>query len=154
MTIHLVRHGKAGSRNDWKGPDDERPLSKRGRRQAEWLVDRLADGGIVSIYASPSLRCVQTVEPLADQLGLTVENRLQLAEGAAKADVAGLLEDVVGTTVAMCSHGDVIPVILEVLVAEHGLQLPDDYACAKGSVWELAEDRAGRMTARYLSPPK
>src|SRR5258708_5758356 len=92
MAIYLVRHGKAGSRHDWKGPDDERPLSKRGRRQAEALVDVLADRGIEQVFSSPSLRCVETVRPLADKLGLGVELRPELAEGTAEADIAGFVE--------------------------------------------------------------
>ena len=35
MTILLVRHARAGSRKDWDGPDEKRPLSKKGRRQAD-----------------------------------------------------------------------------------------------------------------------
>ena len=34
-TILLVRHGKAGSRSQWDGDDDERPLSSSGREQAD-----------------------------------------------------------------------------------------------------------------------
>ena len=37
-TILLVRHGKAGSRSQWDGDDDERPLSSSGREQAEHLA--------------------------------------------------------------------------------------------------------------------
>jgi len=153
MAIYLVRHGKAGSRRDWKGPDDGRPLSKRGRRQAEGLVDLLADRGIVSVFSSPSLRCVQTVEPLAHKLGLDVESRSQLCEQTSKADVAGFVGDLLSTSAAVCSHGDMIPVILRVLAHDHGLNLPRDHPCAKGSVWALSDDGAGRMTAEYLPPP-
>ncbi len=153
MTVYLVRHGKAGSRHDWNGPDDERPLSKRGRRQAEALVDLLADRGIVSVFSSPSVRCVQTVEPLADKLGLGIDLRVELGEGTAKDDVAGFVGDLLSTTAAVCSHGDMIPIILEVLATDHGLELPDDYPCAKGSVWALVDDGSGRMAAKYLPPP-
>lgn len=153
MAIYLVRHGKAGSRRDWKGPDDERPLSKRGRRQAEGLVDLLTKHGIVSVFSSPSLRCVQTVEPLAQKLGLTVEARSQLCEGTAESDVAGFIGDLLPTTAAVCSHGDMIPIILDVLARDHGLDLPKDYPCAKGSIWALVGNTAGGMTAEYLPPP-
>jgi len=154
MTIYLVRHGKAGSRRDWKDPDDERPLSKRGRRQAEALVDLLADRGIVSVFSSPSVRCVQTVEPVAEELGMAVDLRPELGEGTAKDDVVGFVGDLTSMTAAVCSHGDMIPVILDVLAADHGLDLPDDYPCAKGSVWEVVDDGSGRMTAKYFPPPR
>ncbi len=154
MAIYLVRHGKAGSRHDWKGSDEQRPLSKRGRRQADALVNLLADRGIVRVFSSPSVRCVQTVEPLASKLGLTVDLRSELGEGTARADVAGFVGGLFSTTAAVCSHGDMIPIILEILAADRGLDLPDDQPCAKGSVWELAEDGPDRMTAKYLPPPK
>ncbi len=153
MAIYLVRHGKAGSRRDWKGPDDERPLSKRGRRQAEGLVDLLTDVGLATVFSSPSLRCLQTVEPLAERLGVTVEARPELREATPEAEVAGFVGDLMSTTAAVCSHGDMIPIILDVLVRHHGLDIPDDYPCAKGSVWALVDGGAGRMTARYLAPP-
>ncbi|MGI8776591.1 MAG: SixA phosphatase family protein [Acidimicrobiales bacterium] len=154
MALYLVRHGKAGSRHDWKGPDSRRPLSKRGRRQAEALVDLLADRGPVAVFSSPSLRCVQTVQPLADKLGLAVELRPELGEGTSKAKVAEFVEGLVPTTAVMCSHGDMVPKILEALAADHGLELPDDYPCAKGATWELVANGAGTMTPRYLPPPE
>ncbi len=154
MAIYVVRHGKAGSRHDWKGPDDERPLSKRGRRQADGLVDVLCDRGIVRVLSSPSVRCVQTVEPLADKLGLAVEPHRVLGEGAAKDDVARVLGSLAATTAAVCSHGELIPIILEVLASDHGLDLPDDCPCAKGSVWALVDDGPGRLRAEYLPPPR
>jgi len=153
MAIYLVRHGKAGSRRDWKGPDDQRPLSKRGRRQAERLVDLLSDVGIEAVYSSPSLRCLQTVEPLAEKLGFTVEARPQLGEGRPEDDVAGFVGDLMSTTTAVCSHGDMIPIMLDVLARDHGVDLPDEYPYAKGSVWALVDDGSGRMTAEYLPPP-
>ena len=33
--VLLVRHARAGSRKHWEGPDIERPLSKKGWRQAQ-----------------------------------------------------------------------------------------------------------------------
>src|SRR5918999_450072 len=47
MTTYLVRHAKAGDRSQWDGPDDLRPLSKVGRRQAVGLADELIEGALV-----------------------------------------------------------------------------------------------------------
>ena len=41
MSIFVVRHAKAGSRDSWDGDDLLRPLTKAGRRQAEAVADRL-----------------------------------------------------------------------------------------------------------------
>ena len=42
--LHLVRHGKAGRRDQWDGPDDLRPLSNTGQRQAAAIKKVLAAG--------------------------------------------------------------------------------------------------------------
>ncbi|MFN2582854.1 MAG: hypothetical protein ABR498_08965 [Candidatus Dormibacteria bacterium] len=36
--LHLIRHADAGDREQWSGPDELRPLSDKGRRQARDLV--------------------------------------------------------------------------------------------------------------------
>ncbi len=153
MCVYLVRHGKAGSRHDWKAPDHQRPLSKRGWRQAEGLVDLLAERGIERVVSSPFVRCVESVRPLADKLGLDVETADELAEGASTAEAVELLRRLARSTVVLCSHGDVVGEILDALVADDGLDLPADYPCVKGSTWELCADGDRFVTARYLAPP-
>jgi broad specificity phosphatase PhoE len=153
MALYLVRHGKAGSRRDWKGPDHKRPLSKRGRRQAERLVDLLADRDVEVVVSSPFVRCVQTVQPLADKLGLHIESVAELAEGATRAEALSLVRRLASTTAVLCTHGDVAGVILDGLTAEDGLDLPPDYPCGKGSTWELEGEGERLVRARYLPPP-
>jgi 8-oxo-(d)GTP phosphatase len=108
VSVVLVRHASAGSRKRWAGDDHLRPLDERGRRQAAALVDLLADHPIALILSSPSVRCVQTVGPLARQRGLRVDVRRELGEGSTAADVLSLLDDVGGAEVVLCTHGDVI----------------------------------------------
>lgn len=153
MSLLLVRHALAGSRQDWDGPDFERPLSKRGRSQAESLVRLLADRPVSSVHSSPYVRCVQTVEPLAAARGLAVERAPQLAEGAASADAVELLRGLMGTSAVLCTHGDMVPVILDALAAADGLHLPSHYPFAKGSTWELEAVDGRWVHARYLPPP-
>ncbi len=130
MTLYLVRHAKAGSRRDWGGPDAERPLSGKGRRQAEGLVDLLADRPVRRVLSSPYVRCVQTVAPLAEKLGLPVEETAALGEGASAAEAVSLLRDLAGTTAVVCTHGDLIPPVLDTLAATEGLPLPPGYPFA------------------------
>jgi 8-oxo-dGTP diphosphatase len=152
MHVYLVRHAKAGSRSDWDGPDDLRPLSKKGQRQAGALVDVLSTAPVKRIISSPSVRCVQTVEPLAEKLGLEVEADDVLAEGSRLEDVLPFLEEAEEGTV-ICSHGDVIPMVLDSLVQTGRISLPTDYAYAKGSVWEIEGNDGATMDARYIPPP-
>ena len=156
MTVLLVRHARAGSRKYWKGPDIERPLSKKGRRQAEGLVDMLAGYPSQRILSSPYVRCVQTVEPLAEKLKLQVEQRLELTEGSAREDVVKLLRESGGSTDVWCTHGDIVPMVLDAIVEQDGLKLKKrEKRYPKGSFWELEKDPDGRVTkATYLPPPE
>ena len=74
--LYLVRHAKAGGRQEWRGDDRLRPLSKEGRRQADSLARRLARLTTGDLLSSPYLRCVQTVEPLASVVGKNVAKKL------------------------------------------------------------------------------
>ena len=44
MEIHLVRHAHAGNRSAWRGDDRVRPLSAKGRAQADAIADALERG--------------------------------------------------------------------------------------------------------------
>ena len=79
--VYVIRHAEAGDRKRWAGPDEARPLSDGGRRQAEHLAELFADQPFVQLVSSPFLRCVQTLEPLADARGLPIDLRDELAEG-------------------------------------------------------------------------
>jgi 8-oxo-dGTP diphosphatase len=54
---------------------------------------------------------------------------------------------------AFCSHGDVIPEILDELV-RRGTTLEDEPRWQKGSSWVLRWDGDRIATARYLPPPR
>ncbi len=124
--ILLVRHGRAGKRGQSGGDDRLRPLDGKGRRQSARLPDVLAAYPLTRILSSPYTRCVETVEPLAGRLGLPVEQRDELAEGAPGVAARDLLRSLGGATVAACTHGDVIA---ELIGAGREAK--------KGSVWVL-----------------
>jgi len=64
-TIYLVRHAHA----EWT-PDEDRPLSARGRARAVVVGELLSKLPIRAIYSSPARRALETVEPLAHRLQL------------------------------------------------------------------------------------
>ncbi|MGH8887615.1 MAG: SixA phosphatase family protein [Egibacteraceae bacterium] len=152
MALLIVRHAQAGSRRDWDGPDWARPLSPKGRRQADGLVGLLAAYPIERILSSPSTRCVETVEPLARARGLTVETAAALGEASGVRQPLSLIRKLASTSAVLCSHGDVIPAVLDALAAENGLPLPADYPCAKGSTWVLQARDSALVEAAYLPP--
>jgi phosphohistidine phosphatase SixA len=142
MRALLVRHARAGARGEWPEGDRLRPLDKKGRRQAKALADSLAELEAGRLLSSPYVRCVQTLEPAAERLGLAIEERDELAEGASADEVIELLGELMGSVPALSTHGDVIVALL-------GPGRP----CKKGSVWVL-DVRDGQVRPeRYLPPP-
>ena len=91
-----------------------------------------------------------TVEPLADRLGLKVERDERLLEGATSADVQSLLHEV--DDAALCSHGDVIPLILRQL-AEQGMRPAQGLRWAKASAWVVERTPDGWGAGAYVPPP-
>ena len=152
MTVFLVRHAKAGDRDSWRGDDELRPLSAAGWSQAESLVRLLAQQSVELVASSPFLRCVQTVEPLAKARGVEVNVDEALAEGNATRAIE-LVKGLIHVDAVLCSHGDVIPQVLDALAAS-GLRIEDTWRWEKGSVWILRSDD-GRFTgATYIPAPK
>ena len=137
-TVLLVRHARAGRREDWTGPDDERPLDERGWAQAAAQTGLLPLWAPEAVLSAPALRCRQTVTATAERLGLPVELDPDLAEDAGEALPRRLRElGAAGRTVVVCSQGGVIGPAVRELADDAGLSVPDGSA-PKGSVWALS----------------
>jgi broad specificity phosphatase PhoE len=89
----VVRHADAGDKGSWDGPDVGRPVSLEGRRQAEGLVVRLEDYPVDRILCSPTVRCHQTVQPMASDRLLGIEAVAALGVDAGPAEVLALFWD-------------------------------------------------------------
>jgi 8-oxo-dGTP diphosphatase len=156
VTLLLVRHGRAGSKQDFDGPDEQRPLDGKGRRQAERLAEVLPHFSPDAVASAPPLRCRETVQPLAELIGAGVQKLPELGEegfsddpqrGLAAVERLMTPRAAPGVTV-VCSQGGAIPSVLQALgVHAHGVTglLPP---AAKGSVWALG-GRAGALVADY-----
>jgi len=114
----ILRHGKAISRKEWNQPDSLRPLDARGREQAEALVPILTSYGAFRVVTSPSVRCIDTVRPYAAAAGREVQRRAGLSEEGfaqqpdhASGHLTRVLER--GEAALVCSHGPVLPVLLD-----------------------------------------
>ena len=149
--LFLVRHADAGHRGG-AHPDERRPLTPKGERQAAGLASSLADSRPTHLYTSPFLRCMQTLVPLGERLGLEVVERPELAEGAGAEGALALARAHRDTSVVFSSHGDVIPDVLEALAAQ-GMKLKDELRWQKASTWVLTWDGDRIAKARYLPPP-
>lgn len=150
MDVFVVRHAKAGSRRRFEGDDELRPLSRNGRAQAKALAEQLAHRDIARVLTSPYTRCIETVAPLAHQLGVDVEIEDVLAEGADWSYSLAIIEQAALPTV-LCSHGDVIGDLMHHL-DRRGVPLDDD-RIEKGSTWVLQVEEGEVVKARYLPPP-
>src|SRR5438094_8248782 len=82
MKLYFLRHGQADWAG-WKKPDDERPLTKRGKREMRDVakfLDRLKVRPDL-IVTSPLPRAAQTAEIAADYLKAKVRKDELLAPG-------------------------------------------------------------------------
>lgn len=152
MTLYVVRHAHAGKRGAWTGDDRLRPLSNRGQVQSKAIAAVLGSRAPQRVLSSPATRCVQTVEPVAEELALAVAEDDRLFEGASTAEIRTLLEEVTDDDAVLCSHGDVIPVLLDLLV-DAGMRPERNLVWQKASVWIAERDGNGWGQGRYLPPP-
>ncbi|WP_245900581.1 NUDIX hydrolase [Prauserella shujinwangii] len=146
-TLLLVRHAKAGKREEWTGDDDLRPLSEAGFRQADALRLLVRAFRPDRVLSAPRLRCVQTVQGVAEDLGVEVGHEPLLSEEGYWADpvlgTARLLAIVAdGGTPVVCSQGGVIPDVVGTLADRDGVELSavkhGTVASKKGSLWLLS----------------
>ena len=115
------------------------------------ILDTRVGAAPVRLLASPWVRCTQTLEPLATELGVVVELDDALSEEMGEKTVealAGWLRD--GTTV-LCTHGDVVEAVLA-HVEQGGVRLRPKGMPPKGSVWCFSGPDAV-VAARYFPPP-
>lgn len=154
-TVLIVRHGTAGIKSRYKGDDRSRPLDKNGRAQAESLAAQLMAFGATDIYAADRARCIETVEPLAQELGASITAEPSLTEEAYADDPDAAHNRIVkiaaqGGTPVVCTQGKVIPYLL---AWWRGNAKPDKSRNRKGSTWVLSLDGEKIVAADYIDSP-
>jgi 8-oxo-dGTP diphosphatase len=154
MRLYIVRHAHAGTRSSWEGSDETRPLTNRGRHEADAIADGLRSAGLTRLVSSPYRRCTQTLDPLAARLGLAVESDERLTEGAGGEKALALADELRKEPEAavVCSHGDVIPELLRILKATTA-RFRDPFIWPKASTWVVTWDGDRWSKARYIAPP-
>jgi 8-oxo-(d)GTP phosphatase len=155
--VLLVRHASAGSRSKWKGDDNLRPLDDKGKAQARQLAGLLSHYDISQIVSADYVRCVQTVEPLAEAVGLPVKEEPLLSEtgypGHEEEAVAVVREfGAQGGAVVACTQGDVIPDLLARLADD---ERPGEgpFQAKKGAAWLLSFSDGRLWSLTYVEPP-
>ncbi|MCI4676583.1 NUDIX hydrolase [Candidatus Mycolicibacterium alkanivorans] len=157
QTVLIVRHGTAGVKFCYRGDDRGRPLDKNGRAQAESLVGQLMAFGATDIYAADRTRCTQTVEPLAQELGVPIHPEPSLTEEAYALDPNPARDRVQqiaarGGTPVICTQGEVIPYLLA-WWREGDEGKADTGRNRKGSTWVLSLVDNRIVAADYIASP-
>ena len=147
----VVRHADAGDKRTWTGPDTLRPLSPDGHLQAEGLIVRLEDYPVERILCSPTLRCRQTVQPLARDRMLQVEPVPALGVDGGAAELLELFWDLELRSSVLCTHGEGIGRLLTRLLAGQ-LVTDDPLDWPKGSTWLLERSLDRQVRGRFLAP--
>jgi len=152
-TVHLVRHAHAGDPEAWDAPDELRPLSAKGRRQAErlgaFLV--LADIRPDSLISSAKIRALQTAELVGQALGRKVEVDERLSGGCSLASLDALLGDSNAHAPMIFGHDPDFSVLVADLLGTSG------FVMRKGALASIDVQRPLRVGAgvlRWLIPPE
>lgn len=151
-TFYVVRHAKAGSRGHWTGDDRVRPLSQKGFKQADALVPIFQPFRVTSIFSSPYVRCMQTVDPLARARGIAVKQSPSLAEGHGLAGAMQFMGDPKLDHVVLSTHGDIVWELVEDLVNLHVVN-PGDGGYEKGATWVVEVEDGAPVHARFIPAP-
>jgi phosphohistidine phosphatase len=93
MELYFLRHGEADW-PDWKKDDDERPLTKRGKKEMREVASFLkrVKARPDLIVTSPLPRASQTAEIAAERLDVKYREDKLLAPGFRRADLERLLK--------------------------------------------------------------
>lgn len=153
MELGLLRHAHAGDPAAWDQPDDLRPLSTKGRQQAERLGRTLAAAGFVpdAILTSPRVRARETAELVAEWLGVPIQVDARLGGFLDLATVDAILEDEGRPSrPVLVGHDPDFSELLAELTGSPGVRM------RKGAFALLAVDgplAPGAAELRWLVPP-
>ena len=158
-SVLLVRHASAGSRADWNGDDHLRPLDETGQDQADELVRLLSRFGVEEIVTADPLRCVETVRPLSESIGVPARADERLSEQGfpgREQEAVELIRSLgrPGGGAVACSQRGVIDEIVGRLAESDDVDLGESLGLKKGGVWALAFDDHRLVGAERLPPPK
>ena len=131
----LLRHADAGVRALSGTADEWRGLSALGHVQAEDVVGRLRGLPLFRVLSSPSLRCRQTVVPLARELGVDVEPCRELAVDAGPGALLRFLGDPDTDAAVLCTHREALELLFTELALRGSAVPAIDPPMEKAAAW-------------------
>jgi phosphohistidine phosphatase len=152
IELHLIRHAHAGDPLAWDGPDEDRPLSAKGEKQADRLGRFLAGVGFRTdaMITSPKVRAAQTADIVAGHLGVPVTVHPRLAGGLDLGAVEAILRDAGDPVHPVLVGHD--PDFTDLVADLCGAQVP----MRKGALARIDAERPlepGGGTLAWLVPP-
>jgi phosphohistidine phosphatase len=120
MDLYILRHGLAGSREEWTGPDAERPLTSKGRARAKAAARGLARLGVALdvILTSAYLRAAETARLTAAELHAPAEEVQALEPGKLEQGYRSLLQRYADdTSVMLVGHEPDLSALIGSLIA-------------------------------------
>jgi len=152
IELLLVRHADAGDPMAWTGPEAARPLSGKGRKQAQRLGRFLRELRYQPdvLISSPKIRAAETASIISEVLGIEVHVDDRLAQGFGLSELGGVLRDRdPKQRPILVGHDPDFSELVEDLV---GAAIP----LRKGSLARIdlsGEPVAGSGVLRWLIPP-
>ena len=156
MKICFLRHGEADW-PDWNKPDDERPLTDRGRREMKRVakfLDRL-EFSVDAILTSPLPRTSQTAEHVAQRLGIGMQIEPKLTHGFSLERLRQMVGKVEGESVMVVGHEPEFSAVIEELtggdikISKAGIALVDaNRGCTSGKLLWLFPPKLAKAAVR------
>lgn len=157
MLVVLVRHAHAGDKHAWSDRDELRPLSDKGLLQAaSGVAPFLVGTGVTRLLSSPAVRCVQTLRPAAEPLGLRVETADELAVSGSVDRLLRLLEHPASDGAALCTHGETLTALSAAWIERGGLIVDPEgkrvglAGTPKGAAWVVEVHRGRAVLAQFV----
>jgi phosphohistidine phosphatase len=154
LAVYFLRHGDAGDPAAWSGDDSDRPLSKKGRRQAMSLAQHFKELDVRPgvLLTSPKVRSAETARIVGKAIGVKAKKHdplgLDFGSEALISLVAGLKPDV--RSIMLVGHDPDFSAGVSWLVGA-------PISLRKGALAVIdLPDRtvaAGRGSLRWLLPP-
>jgi phosphohistidine phosphatase SixA len=139
----LLRHARAGRKVRDPEKDFKRRLDSKGEQVALALPEVITSYmNPETVLSSPFRRCVETVEPLAEALGLRVLEDESFTPGRSRRAVRKAFGRIAANSV-VCTHGEVIAALFD-----------DSRTCAKGAFWVVERRRNTYIASQYVQAPK
>ena len=105
MLIYFLRHGEADW-PDWKKPDDERPLTEKGKKEMHQVGAFLANLSVKPdiVLTSPLPRASQTAEIAAGYVDAKCKEDDSLAPGFGRSELKKLVQKHGGASLMVVGH--------------------------------------------------